>query len=124
MTTACIKLNSLALKVNLGWPHDERVRQQTVSLDVTIYFMKPPLACENDQLDDTFCYDQLIQHIKAFVLDRKFRLLEHLGHELHHAIQSQFTTHTPIAICLTKKPPIPDLIGGVTFCYSDLEQAW
>lgn len=121
---ACIKLNGLELSVNLGWPQGERVKQQIVTLDATIYFAKAPLACTSDNLDDTVCYDKLVEKIKSYLIARNFRLLEHLGHELHQIIKTNFPADTRVKINVTKKPAILNLTGGVTFCYSDLESPW
>jgi len=114
-----ITLNSLELSVNLGWPQGERVKQQIITLDVAIHFSEPPLACTSDQLADTYCYDTLVNTIKASVATRNFRLLEHVGHEIHQLVKQSLRSDIRVHIRVTKKPAILNLTGGVTFSYGD-----
>lgn len=117
---ASIALQGLELSVFLGWPSRERAQKQVVTLDVIIDFAAPPTACKTDQLDDTYCYDTLVNHIKQMADARSFRLIEHLGHEIYDLIK-QFIqqAETKISIRLVKKPTIENLVGGVAFCYGD-----
>jgi len=114
-----LKLNGLELSVNLGWPKGERKKSQIVTLDVFITFPSPPSGCTTDQLEDTFCYDTLIKTIKNGVAERDFRLLEHLGYEIHRIISENFPPDFRVRISVIKKPAILNLTGGVTFCYGD-----
>lgn len=111
-------LKGLELSVNLGWTSGERAKQQSILLDATIDFAIPPLACTTDQLTDTYCYDQLIQQIKATIAVNSFRLLEHVTYEIYQLIKNFIQADTKINIQVTKKPAIANL-AGVTFCYSD-----
>ncbi|EKD72379.1 MAG: dihydroneopterin aldolase [uncultured bacterium] len=116
---AYITLNGLELSVNLGWPQGERIKQQMITADVTLFFAAPPTACVTDQLADTYCYDKLVASIKTNLATRHFRLLEHLGHEIYQLIKQQITSDVRVQVHLTKKPAILHLTGGVTFCYGD-----
>lgn len=118
-THAHMNLNGLELSVNLGWPQGERKKTQIVTLNVYIFFAAPPTGCTTDQLSDTYCYDTLITTIKNGLADRDFRLLEHLTYEIHTIIKSQLPADCKVLINLTKKPPILNLKGGVTFSYGD-----
>jgi len=112
-----LHLNALELSVNLGWPQGERKKTQIVTLDVSLFFPTPPLGCTTDQLTDTYCYATLIDAIKKGVAQRDFRLLEHLGHEIHRIITDSVPPDVGVHISVTKKPAILNLTGGVTFCY-------
>src|SRR3990167_9291872 len=114
-----IQLHGLELNVYLGWPKAERLQQQTVILDVTLIFAKPPHACVTDNLHDTYCYDTLVSKIKKEVESRKFRLVEHLGCEIYRIIKSNLSKDTMIHLSVTKKPAIPNLTGGISFYYED-----
>jgi len=114
-----INLNSLELSVKLGWPQDERLKEQIIRLDVVIRFLKPPKACQSDDLEDTHCYDALIEIIKQFVAARKFRLLEHLGSQIYTLIKKELSDNAEARVKITKKPAILNLTDGVTFCYGD-----
>ncbi len=115
-----IQLNGLELSVNLGWPQGERKKTQIVTLTVIIYFPTEPVGCTTDQLSDTHCYDSLIKSIKNGLADRDFRLLEHLGYEIHRIISDNLPADFNIHISLTKKPAILNLTGGVTFSYGSV----
>jgi dihydroneopterin aldolase len=79
------------------------------------------VACTTDQLSDTYCYDTLVNTIKTSVATRNFRLLEHLGREIHQTVKNSLASDIKVSIRITKKPAILNLTGGVTFCYSDEE---
>ncbi len=116
---AQMKINGLELQVNLGWPSGERKKPQIVKLDVSIDFPSPPRGCITDQLTDTHCYDTLITLIKTHLSEQHFRLLEHLGQEIHQVIKENLPPDFVVGIQLTKKPAILNLTGGVTFCFGD-----
>ena len=121
---SCIFLNNLELPLFLGWTDNELHQQQIISLDIKLSFNSPPNACLSDNLSDTFCYDQLIQEIQNKFATQKIRLLEHLGYKLYQKIKLQLPPKTLVTIRVTKKPNIPHLTGGVSFCYGDEEHAW
>lgn len=114
-------LRGLHLEIFLGWPKQERVTKQLIICDVDIQFSVPPKGCVSDDLDDTICYDQLIQDIKLYVSQKQFHLIEHLAFSLYQHIKDYLSQHDNIAlqIHLTKKPQIENLTQGVTFSYGD-----
>ena len=114
-----ITLNKLKLTVHLGWPDAEQVHEQIILVDVIIHFHTLPAACQSDQLAETYCYDQLIHHIKEVATAKVYRLIEHLGYEIYQAIKRMVTTSAHIQVNLLKHPAIPDLTGGVTFSIGD-----
>lgn len=114
-----IILQGLELSVKLGWPQDERLKEQIVVTDIMIDFVEPPRACTTDHLEDTYCYDALIKDIKIFIASKKFRLIEHLGFELYQLIKKSLPENTRIRTRVTKKPAILNLTGGVAFFYGD-----
>lgn len=121
MPYTSMTLNGLELSVNLGWPSGERRKPQIVIADITLRFATPPKGCATDCLDDTHCYDALITLIKEQLATRHFRLLEHLGCELHALIKQALPATTRVTIRTTKKPAILNLTGGVSFFYGDEE---
>jgi FolB domain-containing protein len=115
-----IHLAGLELSLFLGWPESERETPQTILLDVCIQFLEPPSACISDDLSDTFCYESLVNAIKATVQARPFRLLEHLGHTIYQTIKALLPHPHTLQICVKKQPNIPHLTGGVSFHYGDV----
>lgn len=122
--TSSLLLRALELEVVLGWPEEERAQTQKVALDIHMQFLQPPIACETDDLHDTYCYDTLVQKIKKHVSTRPFRLLENLGYEIYQHIKQNLKTDISVCIRITKKPAIDNLTGGVSFTFGDEEWAW
>src|SRR5476649_983669 len=99
-----ITLHGLTLTVYLGWPQAERLHEQQVTLDAKIVFPQLPPACTSDDLNDTFCYDTLISAIKQKINSQKFRLLEHLGHEIYRTIKTLAPKEAKIQLSVNKQP--------------------
>ncbi len=115
-----ITLLELKLDVFLGWPDAERIKKQRVYVDIEINFSEPPLGCVTDNLQDTFCYAELVKTIQAAVDTREFHLVEYLGHEIYHVVKQQVPASANIMIRITKKPAILKyLTNGVQFSYGD-----
>lgn len=114
-----IVLQQLELNLSLGWPDYERSQAQSVMLDIYMDFLEPHESCITDQLDEKTNYDALNQKIVEKMAKRSFRLIEHLGHELYQLIKAFLPENTLVTVCITKKPPIANLKGGVQFWYGD-----
>ncbi len=118
-TNHLLTINQLELELYLGWPNEERLRKQTVMLDLVIKFPFTPKACESDHLGDTVCYRQLIEKLRETLSDQKFHLIEFVTHEVHRIIKTLVPPATTVSVSLTKRPEIENL-GSVTFQFSDL----
>lgn len=118
-----ITLHQLELNVHLGWSEAERLQQQAIMLDVLVHFAEPPAACTTDQLNDTYCYDHLINLLKTNIGSRTFRLIEHLSLHIYHVLRHLLPADALINIRITKHPVITQL-GGVSFCYGDEKLTW
>jgi dihydroneopterin aldolase len=114
-----LTINGFELAVLLGWPDAERQQAQTVRIDLTIQFKSPPPACASDQLQDTFCYDKLLTHLRDKISDREFHLIEHLTAEIHHILKPLLPADAQLSISVLKFPAINGLTGGVTFSIGD-----
>lgn len=122
--TSSLSLNGLRLSVFLGVYPEERLQKQAVTIDSQIRFSVPPSACQSDRLEDTYCYDKIITHLKANLENRKFQLIEHLTKELYGLMKSYFPPLATVSIRVTKQPGIPELTQGVTFEYGDEASTW
>lgn len=118
-----ITLRQLKLQIYLGWSAQERLKKQPILLDIQLKFRNVPKACHTDNLADTVCYATLVEKIQQ-ITQQRFRLLEHLAHEIYQIIQKNIKKQTTISLKLTKKPPIKNLTGGVTFYYGDEVITW
>ena len=116
-----LSINGLKLNIYFGWPEDERLRKQWITLDIILDFPQPPTACQTDQLEDTFCYSTLAAIIRNEVGVRHYRLVEHLAREIYLITKTTLAHEVNVGIAITKYPStIPDLQNGVTFHYGDI----
>lgn len=115
--TAHLQIRQIHLPVNLGWRTKERSEEQNVLLDIDIYFKNPPAACETDHLDNTICYDQLIQTLYRQLSDKHYRLIEHLARDIYEIINASLPKDASAVVHLAKFPKVTGLTGGVCFSY-------
>lgn len=120
MTTfSSIHLHGIELNLHLGWPAAEREQRQIILVDLMLTFAKPPKACETDDLDDTYCYDTLVQAVVKQTEQHEFRLIEHLAAKIYHLVKKECVDISSVCVSVFKKPAVANLSGGVTFTYGD-----
>jgi dihydroneopterin aldolase len=112
-------IQSLELNLHLGWSDKERGQAQTVFLDLNIHFPAPPIAANTDDLNDTICYDKLIENIREKILPKQYRLIEHLSADIYAVAKKILPRDYKIIVRLSKQPSISGLKGGVSFLYGD-----
>lgn len=117
-TKSALSINALEIELFLGWPNEERMRRQVVSLDIELHFSALPKACTSDDLQDTVCYRELIEKLREKICVQKFHLIEHVTQEVYVVLKSLLPAHCNISVHLTKHPQIQGL-GSVTFNYRD-----
>ena len=118
-TTSSLLINSLELRVNLGWLAQERKRQQTIFLTIEVRYGHTPNACHTDNLEDTVCYDKLVSTIKEKIAKRHFSLIEKLTCDIYDLTQPLLPEKSLLKVSLLKYPNIKGLTGGVQFSYGD-----
>ncbi len=111
-------INELELEIYLGWPNEERIRKQVISLDIEIAFPAIPKACASDDLKDTVCYHELIKSLRKKIGETKFHLIEHVTQEVYQILKRLLPNKSILSVNLTKHPQIQGL-GSVTFNYRD-----
>lgn len=118
---AALGIHRLRLSVKLGLEEGERLKAQPVEIDVRFYFPKLPAACKTDE-GDFLCYDDICAAITECVTRREFKLIEYLALEIFNLVRGQVKDDTvKIGIRLLKcVPPVPNMLGGASFTYSDL----
>ncbi len=120
--TTTLQIQDLALLLRLGWTAEERETPQLITLAITILFNQPPTACQTDELQDTDCYDTLIQTILAEFHQQPFKLIEQVAASIHHFIKKNLKQEACVTVNLTKKPVIAGFTGKVCFSYGDNQQ--
>lgn len=113
-----LQIRGLELQTNLGWRDKELLTPQAIVLDFDILYKNAPAAITTDNLNDTLCYAELIEQIRAKIAAKKYRLIEHLCHDVFQIILSHLSAGAFLRVSVTKKPKIDGLNGGVTFSCS------
>jgi len=115
-----LTIRGIVLPIRLGCLSRERSNPQPVEIDVTIRFETPPRGMVTDRLEDTVCYDSLVDAIKVVVSDREFSLVEHLTHEIFTSLRRIVETRHELRVTVRKvSPPIPEITKGAEFTVTD-----
>lgn len=114
-----LRLNAFELSLHLGWSENERSQKQTILVDINLQFPEMPKACLTDELNDTYCYHTLINHILEQVETKEFRLIEHLGHTLYTLIKKTIPDSTHLHIVVYKNLAVVGLSGKAVFEYGE-----
>ncbi len=115
-------VSDLRLWVYLGCSLEEKHYKQPISIDINLFFTTAPSATSSDNIADVMCYDKLTKLAKLEATQKKYNLIEHLAARIHQAIitevlQAGYKDST-LKIKVTKlKPPIDNVLGGVSFVY-------
>lgn len=118
--SSSLEIKDLIVSARLGCSAEERAVAQDVLLSFKIQFLALPKACTSDDLLDTHCYDQLSQKIRSFANSREFKLIEFLGHEIFHLVQTEVGTEKRVSIRLAKAAPVEGLKGAAIFSVGDI----
>lgn len=113
-----LHIKGLKLKVNIGVTDKERVKSQTISLDIIITFAKVPKIALTDDIADGICYEKVIQSIRKHLRNKRFKLIEHLALELYNLLKVSIS-NDKVRVVITKAPKIQGFNGEVSFEYGD-----
>lgn len=84
-----IFLQEVRVDTVLGVPEWERLRKQTVVLDIELA-MPHSRACQTDAIEDTIDYGEIVARIRALLAEKAFRLVEALAEEVAQLILHDF----------------------------------
>lgn len=113
--SATLLIPEIACEINIGWTEEERSTPQAITVAVSLHLHKAPRGCETDELDDTICYDRLVETIHNTYQGRSFKLIEHLAYHIQQAI-TPLIGEANASITVSKvNPPIPTLTKPVSF---------
>ena len=110
--TCVITIKDIIANTYIGILPFEKIKKQKVKIDIKISTQDK--ACITDSLQDTICYDSIIQQIQEICLRKKFNLIEHLAYVILQEIKIQNQKHA-ICITVTKFPKIKGFNGPVSF---------
>ncbi len=115
-----LAIRQLEAMLHLGISAEERRISQKVIIDVRIYLPELPQASDDDN-GQYICYHGISEKIQALCVQKEYRLIEYLTHEIYRLLRKQLPPEVRVAITL-RKPAIqlPYVIGGASYSYSDL----
>jgi dihydroneopterin aldolase len=86
-----IFLQEVKVETHLGVPNWERLKPQTIVLDIELA-MPHSRSCTSDAIDDTIDYGQIVSRIRETLASRQFQLVEALAEHLCQLILDEFGT--------------------------------
>ncbi|HSR02894.1 MAG TPA: dihydroneopterin aldolase [Methylophilaceae bacterium] len=84
-----IFLEQVAAQTNLGVPDWERLKPQTIVLDIEIGYDLSK-SCHSDAIEDTIDYGQVIKRIRETLTEHSFKLVEALAEHVCQLILNEF----------------------------------
>jgi dihydroneopterin aldolase len=84
-----IFLSEVKVETKLGVPDWERLKPQTIILDIEIG-MPHSKSCQTDAIEDTIDYGAVVARIRQTLAERSFKLVEALAEHLCQIILNEF----------------------------------
>ena len=100
-----LKIATLDIPFHIGCYDEEKQRTTPVQLTIELK-LNELSALKSDQLNDTVCYDQLINHLKTQCFDKTYQLIEYAGASIFETIQAflkQKNKEAKVRVTLTKR---------------------
>jgi dihydroneopterin aldolase len=109
-------VNDFTFLCLLGCYPEEQTQKQEVSVSLKMEFSEIPQACMTDNLEDTLCYENICNEIKAVGDKKLYKTVEHLSFEIFLTLKKIIPNEYRWSIKLRKvNPPIEGLKNGVIF---------
>ncbi|HEY3326782.1 MAG TPA: dihydroneopterin aldolase [Novimethylophilus sp.] len=102
-----IFLQEVKIQTVLGVPEWERMRPQTVVLDIELA-MPHSRSCQTDAIEDTIDYGQIVARIRQQLAEKSFRLVEALAEDVAQLVIREFGTPW-IKVRVAKPSILPDV---------------
>ncbi|HIE90260.1 MAG: dihydroneopterin aldolase [Methylophilaceae bacterium] len=102
-----IFLDQVSVQTKLGVPDWERLKPQTIILDIEIgYDLSRP--CQSDAIEDTVDYSSVVNRIRETLTQNSFKLLEALAEHVCNMILKEFKAES-VRIKVAKPGILPGL---------------
>ncbi|HQR60126.1 MAG TPA: dihydroneopterin aldolase [Methylophilaceae bacterium] len=86
-----IFLQEVKVETRLGVPEWERLKAQTIVLDIELA-MPHSRACQTDAIEDTIDYGQIVARIRQTLAENSFKLVEALAEHVSQLVLAEFGT--------------------------------
>ncbi|MFW5432791.1 MAG: dihydroneopterin aldolase [Methylophilaceae bacterium] len=108
-----IFLEQVSVQTKLGVPEWERMKPQTVILDIEIGYDLSK-SCKSDAIEDTIDYGEIVNRIRETLTKHSFKLVEALGEHVCQLILKEFKAES-VKTKVAKPAILPGLKAlGVT----------
>lgn len=102
-----IFLEHVSVQTKLGVPRWERLKPQTVLLDIEINYDLSQ-SCQSDAIEDTIDYAQVVDRIRETLAEHSFKLVEALAEHVCQLILNEFDADS-VKIKVAKPAVLPGL---------------
>ncbi len=102
-----IFLDQVSVQTSLGVPDWERLKPQTIILDIEINYDLSK-SCQSDAIEDTIDYGLVVSRIRATLTESSFKLVEALAEHVCQLILKEFNAEH-VKIKVSKPAVLPGL---------------
>jgi dihydroneopterin aldolase len=102
-----IFLDQVSVQTKLGVPDWERLKPQTIILDIEISYDLSQ-SCQSDAIEDTVDYSSVVNRIRETLTQNSFKLLETLAEHVCKIILKEFKAES-VKIKVAKPGILPGL---------------
>lgn len=102
-----IFLEQVTVKTKLGVPEWERMKPQTIVLDIEIGYDLSK-SCQSDAIEDTIDYGSVVSRIRDTLTEHSFKLVEALAEHVCQLILQEFKAES-VKIKVAKPAVLPGL---------------
>jgi dihydroneopterin aldolase len=97
----CLEIDELITYASIGVSEAEKIEKQQLKWFIKIHFVDMPLACVNDSIDSTVCYNEIANLVKKVCAAKSYNLIEHLCFEAYNLIKP-VVHQAPLTITILK----------------------
>lgn len=110
-----LDINGYVTYFVLGCNKEEKLDKRKVLIDISLRFKDSQISCKTDKLEDTICYNSLLQFIESKLNGMEFNLIEKATQFVYDAVIEyleklvdlrNFDTKIMIMVRLTKPLPL------------------
>lgn len=115
-----LSLNGIKIPISMGETEEERSEKQVIIIDLKMEFNNQPKACSSDELEDTICYEGVLNKIISFCENKSFKMLEYLACQIYLEIKAFKKNDIKLHVKVQKQyKPLAEVLESVTFEYGD-----
>jgi dihydroneopterin aldolase len=116
-----LSLTNYSTLIRIGVTENERLIPKKVTFNIKFFFSKLPLSCNNDELNDTICYNHIAQIINLYCENNEVKLIEKLCFDIFNLLRAEVNSNIKIWIKIIKHNPLTDnSLQQAEFEFSDL----